>query len=132
LPSRCYVNARGFNPDAKQIRPVKPKSKAEPSLRWNAKRVPIDFGPVITESAFRYEVKKNMIVVTPLPDIDPFTVTLRIDKLTGTKGATVKSVIAVDADGKNIRSVQFDTKANLANFQTRKSEFAYQVLLNRL
>jgi len=108
-PSRCYVNARGSR---------------------NVNKVPIDFGPVVTEGALRCQLKKNMIVVTPLPDIDPFTVTLRIDKLTGTKGATVKSVIAVDADGNNIRTVEFDAKRNLVSFQTRKNEFAYHILLS--
>ncbi len=110
-PSRCYFNARGFR---------------------NVNKVSIDFGPVVTEGAFRYELKKNMIVVTPLPDIDPFTVTLRVDKLTSIKAMQVASITAIDADGKNIRSVKFDTKANLVEFQTRKNEFAYQILLNRL
>jgi hypothetical protein len=127
--SRSYVNARGFNPDASQSQPAKPKP--EPSSRWNVNRTSIDFGSVVTEGALRCELKKNMIVVTPLPDIDPFTITLRIDKLTGSS-AQVKSVIAVDADGRNIRNVQFDTKANLVKFQTRKNDFAYQISLNRL
>ena len=78
-----------------------------------------------------------MIVVTPLPDIDPFTVTLRVDKLTGTKGIQAASITAIDTDGKNIRNVvlgtpygEFDAKKTLAKFQTRKNEFAYQVLLS--
>jgi hypothetical protein len=108
-PSRCYVNARGFR---------------------NANKVPIDFGPVVTKGALRCELKKNMLIATPLPDIDPFTVTLRIDELAGSS-VQVKSVIAVDADGKNIRTVQFDAKRNLVSFQTRKNEFAYQISLNR-
>jgi len=110
-PSRCYVNARGFR---------------------NVNKVPIDFGPVITEGALRCQLKKNMLIVTLLPDIDPFTVTLRTDKLADTKSATVKSVIAVDADGKNIRTVEFDAKGNMVSFRTRENEFAYKIMLNPL
>ncbi len=130
-PSRCYVNARGFNPDASQSRRAKPKSKPEPSSRWNVNRVPIDFGSIVTEGALRCQLKKNILIVTPLPDIDPFTVTLRIDNLTSSS-AQVKSIHAVDADGRNIRTVEFDTKANLVKFQTHKNDFAYQISLNRL
>jgi hypothetical protein len=130
-PSRCYVNARGFNPDASQSRRTKPKSTSELSLRWNINKTPIDFGPIVTEGALRCELKKNMIIVTPLPGIEPFTVTLRIDELAGSN-VQVKSVTAVDADGRNIRTVRFDMKGNLAKFQTYKNDFAYQISFNRL
>ena len=128
----CLNPAGGFNPDASGTRSVDLESKPEPSRRRDVQRVPIDFGPAITEGALRCELKKNMIVVTPLPNLNSFTVTLRVDKLTSIKGMQVKSITAINTDGTKIRSVKFDTKANLANFQTRKSEFAYQVLLNRL
>ena len=131
-PSRCplwdavrYFNARGFNL-------VKPKPKAEPSPRLNVKRIQIDFGPVVTESAFRCRLKGDIIVVTPLPDLDPFTVTLRTDKLTGTKDKYATSVSAIDADDKNIRSVEFDAQNTQIQFQTRENEFAYKIVLKRL
>ncbi|HIJ52374.1 MAG TPA: hypothetical protein HPP66_04380 [Planctomycetes bacterium] len=124
-PALSYFNARGFNL-------VKPRLKPEPSPRRNVKRMQIDFGPVVTEGAFRCEVRKNMIVIAPLPDIDPFTVTLRIDILTGTKGTQVVSITAIDADDKNIRTVEFEVKRNLVTFRTRKNEFAYKIVLKRL
>ena len=130
-PSRCYVNARGFNPSASQTRPVRQESKPELSLRWNIKRIPIDFGPVLTDGALRCELKKNMIVVTPLPDSNSFTVTMHIDKLTGMRGAQVESVIAVDADGGVLRKVEFETKRNLVKFRTRKNDFGYHVRFKR-
>jgi hypothetical protein len=70
-----------------------------------------------------------MIVVTPLPDLDPFTVTLRIDKLTGIKDTQPASLTAIDADGNNIRTVEFEEKRNLVTFKTRKNEFAYMIML---
>jgi len=126
-PALSYFNARG-------VSPIKPKLNPEPSPRINVKRMQIDFGPVVTEGAFRCEVTKNMLIVTPLPDLDPFTVTLRVDKLTGTKGTQAvrlcRRITAIDTDGKNIRNVEFDAKETLVKFQTRKNEFAYQIVLN--
>ena len=124
-PSRCYFNARGSNP-------VKPKPNVEPSPRLNVKRIQIDFGPVVTEGAFRCQLNKNTIVVTPLPGLEPFTVTLRTDKLTGTKGKQAASVTAIDANSKNIRSVEFDAQNTQIQFQTRKNEFAYKIVLKHL
>jgi len=39
------------------VLPVKLDSKPEPSLRWNAKRVPIDFGPMEEEAEKYWENK---------------------------------------------------------------------------
>ncbi|MBW8040533.1 MAG: hypothetical protein FVQ85_11080 [Planctomycetes bacterium] len=114
------------------IRLVKHKSRPQPPIRWNAGRTPINFGPVETQGAFRCRLEKNMIVVTPLPDIDPFTVALYIEKLTGTKGTQAASITAIDTDGKKIRSVKFDAQNTQVQFQTRKNEFAYKIVLKPL
>jgi len=99
--------------------------------RWNAAGIPIDFGPVFTEGGLRCVLRKNLIVVTPLPGLDPFTVSLRIERLTGPGGARAKSVLAVDAEGPHVRNVNFHEERDLVRFQTRKNEFAYHVLLDR-
>jgi hypothetical protein len=56
-------------------------------------------------------------------------VTLRTDKLTGTKDKQAASITTIDTDGKNIRNVEFDGKETLVSFQTRKNEFAYKIVL---
>jgi hypothetical protein len=121
--------AEGTDEKITNIRLIKHKPKPQPPLRWNVGRTPIDFGSVITEGAFRCQLNKDTVVVTPLPDLEPFTVTLRTDKLTGTKGKQAVSVTAIDADGKKIRNVEFDGKETLLMFQTRKNEFAYKIVL---
>jgi hypothetical protein len=120
-PSGDYFNARAFNRDGRR--------EIRSAGRWNEKKVPIDFGPVVTEGAFRCRLKENLIVITPLPDIDPFTIEMRIDKLTATGGLRVKSISAVDEEGEKIRSVEFDGTANRVKFETKSKEFAYHVLL---
>jgi len=122
--------AEGTDEKITNIRLVKHKPKPQPPLQWNVSRTPIDFGPVVTECAFRCRLKDNIIIVTPLPDLNPFTVTLRIDKLTGTKDTQAASITAINPDGKNIRTVKFKVKRNLVTFKTRKNEFAYKIMLN--
>ena len=84
------------------------------------------FTDVITEGAFRYQLKEDIIVVTPLPDIDSFTIEMRIDKLT-IAGQRVKSISAVNEDGEKVRSVDFDGAANRVKFKTQSKEFAYHI-----
>jgi len=102
-----YFNARDFNRDES-----------------------IDFGPVVTGGAFRFEQKNGMIVVTPLPESGAFTVEIRIDRLTGIGESQVKSVVAVDENGDTIRSVEFDSEVNLVKFRTNGDDFAYHIRLN--
>ena len=66
---------------------------------------------------------------TPLPDINPFAIEMRIDKLTTAGGLRVKSISAVDSDGQKIRSVEFDATADIVKFKTQNKEFAYHILL---
>jgi hypothetical protein len=119
--SGSYFNARSFNQAGRR--------EIRPAGRWNEKKMPIDFGPLITEGAFRCQVKENMIVVTPLPDIDPFTIEMLIDKLAAAGGRQVKSISAVDESGNIIRDVEFDGSANRVKFHTQSKEFAYHLLL---
>jgi hypothetical protein len=89
--------------------------------------VPITFGPVVTEGAFRLQLGRGVIVVTPLPDLDSFTVEVRFDELFDGVAAQVESIIAVDSSGGKIRDVEFESRSNLVKFQTRGGEFAYRI-----
>ncbi|MFC1792805.1 hypothetical protein ACFL3Q_04390 [Planctomycetota bacterium] len=115
-PSGDYFNARAFNRAGRR--------EIRSAGRWNEKKVLIDFGPVVTGGAFRCRLKENLIVLTPLPDIDPFTI-----ELTATGGLRVKSISAVDENGEKIRSVEFDSTAERVKFETQSKDFAYHVLL---
>jgi hypothetical protein len=118
-PSGGYFNARGFNGDDRR--------QIWSAQRWNVEKKPIDFGPVSTEGAFRCQLKKDRVVVTPLPDLDVFAVGLHVDKLLAA-GAQIKSIVAVDADGNTLRTVEFKGGRQRVTFQTRSGEFAYHLL----
>jgi hypothetical protein len=120
-PSSGYFNARSFN--------LAGRREIRPAGRWNEKKKPIDFGPVITDGAFRCRQKGNLIVVTPLPDIDVFTIEIHIDKLVSTGDRRVKSISAVDENGEKIRNVEFEGTANRVKFRTQSKEFAYHIQL---
>jgi uncharacterized protein YkuJ len=66
--------------------------------------------------------------VTPLLDVDPFTIDIRINKLS-TAGTRIKSIYAVDEDGEKIRNVKFDSMADRVKFRTQSKEFAYHIQL---
>jgi len=83
----------------------------------------IDFGPVITDGAFRYERKKDRIIVTPLPDADAFTIQMSVGS------GKVKSVTAVNIDGGKARKVEYENSGHLVKFRTYRGEFAYHVQL---
>ena len=112
----------------KSVRLVKHEPAPELPPRTNVAKTPIPFGPATTEGAFRCEVRDKTITLTSLPDSDPFTITLALDKLM--KGpAQVRSIHAVGMDGAQIRQVSFDGKENSARFQIQPNEFAYQLRL---
>ena len=100
-------------------------------LRGGTGEIPIDFGTIVTEGAVRCDLKENMIVVTPLPDMEPFPVAIRVERLVRPDGPAVKSVVAVDSAGRNIRQVDFKTKDSVVQFRTSENEFAYHLLLGR-
>jgi hypothetical protein len=131
-PSRWYVNACGLDTrgDVTSRRTAR-GAEPQPSRRGSTGAVAIDFGTIVTEGAVRCELKENAIVVKPLPEMGPFGVGIRADRLIGADRAAVKSVIAVNPAGKNIRHVAFKIKANMVEFHTSENEFAYHLLLGR-
>ncbi len=92
---------------------------------WNAGIEAVDFGPASTRGAFRCERKAETLVVTPLPNLGPFSIVLRPVDLGLT--AAVASVIAVDADGNQLRHVPYDVTDGHIEFTTQRNDFAYVI-----
>ncbi|MEN6575359.1 MAG: hypothetical protein ABFD90_03365 [Phycisphaerales bacterium] len=113
------------------IRLVTADATAPETASWNIERVPGDFGPVITEGAIRCERMQNSLVVTPLPELDPFFVALRPERFGLSGAAAVQSIVAVNAGGQEIRRVDFERAGDLLRFATRRDEFAYQISLEQ-
>ncbi len=105
------------------------KNSYQPKLRnrWNRQRKSIDFGPARTAGAFRVEKKSNQLVVTPLPQLPPFEITLRIPQLLGNSSDSTPSVTAVDMQGNTLRPVPCQYRNRQLTFKTRTNEFAYHI-----
>ena len=126
LLGRLLVERRGGK--VTNVRLVRHEPPAGPAPRWNVAGKPIDFGPAVTTGALRCERRKDALIVTPLPDLPPFDVTLRLDRLAG-KTARVASLVAVDANGRERRPLEFQAADGRITFRTRKGEFAYRIAL---
>ncbi|MEW6355323.1 MAG: hypothetical protein AB1696_03280 [Planctomycetota bacterium] len=127
LLGKLIVEGEGTS--IKGVRLVKHEPKPEPPPRRNVDKKSINFGPVTSCGAFRWTVKEDMIILTPLPDMDPFDVTLMLDKITGGRDMRAQSVTAVDASGKQTRPLQPQQTGTALMFRTVKGDFAYQIVL---
>lgn len=99
---------------------------AEPS-RLNLEKKPVDFGLATTHGAFRCETRADRLVVTPLPDGEPFALSLAVDRLAD-RTVRVTEVAAVDADGRKLRNVEYRAEHGSVSFTARGDEFAYHVV----
>ncbi len=81
----------------------------------------IDFGFIRTKGAFLYEQVEGGYLLTPLPDEPATEVDLLLQK--GKK----YRIAAQDADGKTLREVPWEFKADRLTFSTEKGEFRYMI-----
>ncbi len=94
---------------------------------WNVSTRSVDFGPAVTDGAFRCQVETDALAVTPLPDLGPFSVSLRPKTLGISPTRRISSVLAVDRQGRKTRTVRHKTTDDRLEFDTRADEFAYQI-----
>ena len=111
------------------VRLVKKAGPRERTARWNVERVPVDFGPAVTEGAFRCERDGTALVITPLPDLGPFSIALRPEKLGIPAARSIRSAHAVDAGGNKTRQLEYEHSDNVPRFRTQRGEFAYRIEL---
>lgn len=104
------------------VRLIKHRPQPQPPARWNVTGKPVDFAWIKTNGALRYSTEADKVVLTPLPETDPFTITLTRKEL---KTASPASIIAIDSQGQKIRDVDFRVRRNLIEFETAENEFAY-------
>ncbi|MFN4180520.1 MAG: hypothetical protein ACK4I8_09420, partial [Armatimonadota bacterium] len=94
--------------------------------RWNTQGKLVDFGFAVTDGAFRFD--RKTLTLIPLPEHEPFTVTLHLDRLLG-KVANIVGVEALDEDGKVIGNISFTQRNSEVTFKTQVGIFAYRLRL---
>jgi hypothetical protein len=92
--------------------------------RWNTQGKLVDFSFAVTDGAFRFD--RKALTLMPLPDHQPFTVTLRLRRLLGT-AKRIAAVEALDETGKVIGSVLFTQRNGEVTFKTQVGVFAYRL-----
>lgn len=95
----------------------------------NLGKAPVDFGPAHTDGAFRCRREGNVVRVTPLPDLGVFSAGLNLSALGFAPDNRVRSVVAMDRQGRILRPVEFETGENGLEFETQANEFEYNVRL---
>jgi hypothetical protein len=93
--------------------------------RWNTQGKLVDFSFAVTDGAFRFDLKA--LTLMPLPHHQPFTVTLRLDKLLG-KTVRIAAIEAINEDGKVVGKVQFNQTRNEVTFKTQTGVFGYRLV----
>jgi hypothetical protein len=96
-------------------------------VRTNIEGKPVDFGFAVTDGAFRVQKVKKALRLTPLPQVPPFDVTLRLSAF-GLTGAEVTSVVAIDSKGKE-RKTDFRQRGDELRFSHDGEAFCYDVRL---
>lgn len=94
--------------------------------RWNTQGKLVDFGFAVADGAFRFD--RKTLTLIPLPDHEPFTVTLRLRELLGTEKPIV-AIEAINESGKTIGRISFSQRNGEVTFQTQVSIFAYRLRL---
>jgi len=81
----------------------------------------------VTEGAFRCERDGTALVVTPLPNLGPFSVALRPEKLGFPAARPIRSAHTVDAGGTKTRQLEYEQSGAVLRLRTRRDEFAYRI-----
>ena len=123
------IVAEGKGPDITNVRLVKhqPKPAATAPPRVNLAKKPVDFGPCVTDGAFRIQIMPRKLVLTPLPVEPSFSVTLRLDRIDGAVRKP-KALFAIDRKGQRVREARFETPGSTISLRTQAGEFAYELV----
>jgi hypothetical protein len=127
--NRCRIGKLMVEGSGRRVAGVRlEKSAAAPPLasRLQPNPRPVDFGVAETAGGFRCQIEGDRLVVTPLPDSEPFRLTLRLDKILP-RPAVVRFVQALDAAGAKGGEVEFQTADQELSFATSDRAFAYEV-----
>ena len=103
-----------------EYRPPEPDEATE---RLNLARQLIDFGPIMTNGAFRL-LKMDRLVI-PLPDSADFEVIFNLDKL---GYPAIQRVEALDEQHQIIKEMEIHTQEELLHFTGEQGIFAYRLV----
>ncbi|MCB1231719.1 MAG: hypothetical protein KDN19_15725 [Verrucomicrobiae bacterium] len=101
-------------------------AEAAREARLNLDGKMIDFGPVVTNGAFRLNHADPDWELIPLPGSEAFEVMLRLNELSA-RDRVVKSIAAMNSDRQPLESIDFTQEGDRLRFQTRAKPFGYRI-----
>ncbi len=129
-PQRRYrigtLVVEGKGKDVTAIRMEKSNDTSSLAARLEPNVTPTDFGAAETTGGIRCQIHDDHLLVTPLPDGDAFPLTLRLNEILDAS-ARVRTVCAVDAQGKKTKDIEFRSLDGQLMFQIAKEDFAYRI-----
>ena len=121
------IEGTGDNDNVTTLKLTKHNPATLPKSRRNTNKTPANFGAAITPGAFRTRIQKDEIIITPLPEIEQFPITINLKNLLAGNNTKVISIEAITPTGQKIRNVSFKQTNQIVKFQTKENEFAYKI-----
>ena len=81
----------------------------------------------LADTQAEMEAKSAELILTPLPNGDPFEATLRLDRVPGCKLTQVKAVEALDEQGRMVGPVPFQQQGATLKLSLDAKAFAYRL-----
>ena len=108
---------------------LNPINQVNPPTPWgNLTRTPVNFGPAQTSGAFRCEIAANKLCIIPLPELQPFEISLNLQNITG-KPVSIANIYAITPQGKRLNDISYSSSDQWLSFTTQPDTFAYEIQL---
>jgi hypothetical protein len=128
-PGALYVNARPVVPEPQPARAGTGRGDPGPDPRlprMNPERLPVDFGPAVTNGGARLLRDGNSLQVIPLPNSLPFELRIRWSQLPW-KLPEPKTAEALDEEGRVLRSIPVRVSAGELSLACEPDAFAFRL-----
>jgi len=123
------VEGEKGKPTGVRLAPSKDDTETQ-EPRKNIKKVPVDFGPVVTNGACRVQVIRDGLRVIPLPNSPSFTMRLRPAALGIQPPVTAATAKVLDENGNVVRTLPLPVADGLITLKHDGKAFAYEVQVN--
>lgn len=109
------------------IRFVPPKPEGRP-VRWNVAGKSLDFGPVVTDGAFRLSLTGEELELLPLPDSPAFGATVHLRQLLA-RPVKVQRVQIIDEERQTVGELDFTFRDGVLHLQVPAGIFGLRMEL---
>ena len=107
----------------------KPEAPGKDGPRKNTEGKMIDFGPIVTNGAFRLLHSEDEWRLLPLQGSFPFRAQIKLDRL-GAEGKNARSVEGLDQEGAKLSDEKFEQDGGTLSLDLDAEAFSYRIALD--